>query len=217
MLGEAAAKKLESIPLSNSTIFRRITDISQDVQAQLRAQLFEASHFTLQFDESTDVAGEAILIGFVRYPNAGKIIEELFCYCSLPERTTAEEIFAAINQKLLDYELDWKNVVGICTDGAATMTGVRSGLVKRIATPVSKIRLICYQKVSQEIIWSVKNSDLVSQEFRLGQFKGQRSAFFMFIFENWSRCARFLYILCPNHFTYIESSNFKFKVSSGNT
>lgn len=133
MLGDAAAKKMESIPLSDTTVSRRITEMSQDVQSQLKAQLSEAVHFTLQFDESTDVSGEAILIGFVRYANAGKIVEELFCYISLPERTTGEEIFSAINNKMLDYELDWKNVVGVCTDGAAAMVGVKSGLVKRMA------------------------------------------------------------------------------------
>lgn len=133
MLGDAAAKKMESIPLSATTVTRRIIDMSQDVQAQLRSQLFEAGCFTLQFDESTDVAGEAILIGFVRFPNDGKIIEELFCYCALPERTTSEQIFAAINQKMLDYDLNWKCVVGLCTDGAAAMTGSKSGLAKRVA------------------------------------------------------------------------------------
>lgn len=67
MLGESYAQKLESIPLSHQTIARRIQEMSSDVKSQLFSRLKENVHFTLQFDESTDIVNEAILVGFVRY------------------------------------------------------------------------------------------------------------------------------------------------------
>lgn len=89
--------------------------------------------FALQFDESTDIANEAILIGFVRYAHDFKIEEEIFCMCSLPERTTGEQVFETIDTKLKDYALDWNGVIGLCTNGAAAMKGRRKGLANRMS------------------------------------------------------------------------------------
>lgn len=133
MLGPAALAKVNSIPLSRDTVKRRIAAMARDVERQLVTRLKTSGHFTLQFDESTDISGEAILLGFVRYSYNGKLCEELFCICSLGERTTGEQIFAAINTKMQEYGLDWKNVIGVCTDGAAAMTGSKSGLAKRLS------------------------------------------------------------------------------------
>lgn len=65
MFGQSLAAKVNSIPLSRQTISRRISEMACDVKNQLIARLKESVHFALQFDESTDVANEAILIGFV--------------------------------------------------------------------------------------------------------------------------------------------------------
>lgn len=132
MFGDATASKIASIPLTDSSISRRIVDMSQYVQEQLSSQLKQADFFCLQFDESTDVAGQAILTGFARYPHENKIIENIFCCCALPERTTGEQIFRAIEDKLKEMELEWTSVVGVCTDGASAMIGNKSGLAKRI-------------------------------------------------------------------------------------
>lgn len=133
MFGDTATPKIDAIPLSARTISRRISDMSGDVQEQLRLQLKSAGFFTLQFDESTDIAGQSILMGFVRYPHGNYINENIFCCCALPERTTSEEIFFKIDGKIKEMELEWTSVIGVCTDGAPAMRGEKSGLVKRIA------------------------------------------------------------------------------------
>lgn len=133
LFGESSGEKLNSVPLSRQTIGRRVSEMARDVKNQLVARLKKSVYFTLQFDESTDVANEAILVGFVRYAHEEKILEDIFCFYSLPDRTTGERIFQAIEQKINEYQLDFKNVIGLCTDGAPAMLGVNVGLAKRMS------------------------------------------------------------------------------------
>lgn len=84
MLGTEAANKLKSIPLSDDTVRRRIGDL---ILSQLVGRL-RCCKFSLQLDESTDVASAAQLIALVRYPWDGAILED-FLFCKeVPGRTT---------------------------------------------------------------------------------------------------------------------------------
>ncbi len=67
MVGEEAANKIKSIPLSNDTVSRRIKDISFDVKSQLTERLRSCEQFALQLDECTDVSSAAQLLVYVRY------------------------------------------------------------------------------------------------------------------------------------------------------
>ncbi|MBN3299393.1 SCND3 protein, partial [Amia calva] len=58
--------KLKNIPLSDTTIGRRIDDMASDVRVQLVEKLRLAEAFTLQLDESTDMSNDAQLLVFVR-------------------------------------------------------------------------------------------------------------------------------------------------------
>ena len=60
MLGEAAAAKLNAIPLSDNTVQRRISDMASDVKEQVLNGVRESPFFSIQLDESTDVANCAI-------------------------------------------------------------------------------------------------------------------------------------------------------------
>ena len=53
-IDEKLAEKLKCIPLSNNTIFRRINDISNNLEEQLILRLKAAGDFSIQLDESTD-------------------------------------------------------------------------------------------------------------------------------------------------------------------
>ncbi|XP_036219150.2 zinc finger BED domain-containing protein 5 [Bactrocera oleae] len=67
MLDEKSAKHLSTVPLSNDTVSRRIHDLASYVKQELVTRL-QNTRFALQIDESTDVAGLAILLVIVRYP-----------------------------------------------------------------------------------------------------------------------------------------------------
>jgi hypothetical protein len=132
MLGEAAAAKLNAIPLSDNTVQRRISDMASDVKEQVLNGVRESPFFSIQLDESTDVANCAQLMVYVRYIEELSVQDEfLFCH-PLPTRTTAEEIFKALNEFMQESRIDWSRCSGICTDGARAMTGRHSGLVKKV-------------------------------------------------------------------------------------
>ena len=57
MLGEKNATEVGKIPLSNDTVARRISEMSQWMEDQLIQRIASSPFFALQFDDSTDVQG----------------------------------------------------------------------------------------------------------------------------------------------------------------
>lgn len=138
VLDSNAAAKIDLVPLSDTTIKRRFSDMARDVDEQLRSRLVPSRHIALQFDESTDIANEAILLVFVRYIYEFHIVEDIFCFISLPDQTTGEKLFEALDNRMRELQLDWKKVVGLCTDGTRAMLGENKGLAKRITDVTSE-------------------------------------------------------------------------------
>ena len=58
MIGEKERKLLDPIPLSASTVKRRITDMSNDVLEQTVNQVSASPFYAIQLDESTDIAAQ---------------------------------------------------------------------------------------------------------------------------------------------------------------
>ena len=131
LLGKAYSEKLKVIPLSDNTVSRRIDDMAEDILIQLITRLQKVK-FAIQIDESTDIASVAQLLVYVRYIWDGESLEDfLFCKALLG-RTTGEELFKAVNDFFEEHALAWAQCIRLCTDGAAAMTGKKSGLVGRV-------------------------------------------------------------------------------------
>ncbi|GFU33830.1 zinc finger BED domain-containing protein 5 [Trichonephila clavipes] len=131
MLDEKSAKHVSTVPLSNDTVSRRIHDLASYVKQELVTRLQKA-RFVLQIDESTDVAGLAILLVIVRYPYEISFEEDMLICSPLPTNTTGEEIFNKISIFFEENNLSWNDCIDVCTDGATAMTDNTAGLVSRI-------------------------------------------------------------------------------------
>ena len=67
MIGKNYVRNIEAVPLSNSTVSRRICDMAEYCQKEVINRVKQSPTFSLQMDESTDVKGLAVLLVFVRY------------------------------------------------------------------------------------------------------------------------------------------------------
>ena len=132
ILGEASAKKMQQVALSNNTIQRRISKMSIDVKEQVLTEIKSSPLFSFQLDESTDVSSCSQLLVFVRYINSGDIKDE-FLFCSALETTTkADDVMEKVSTFFKEEDLQWENVCGVCTDGAPAMLGSKSGFQSRV-------------------------------------------------------------------------------------
>jgi len=104
MLDEKAVKKINTIPLSNDTVRRRINDISTYIKSELISRL-KWNNFSLQMDESTDVSGLAVLLVFVRYKYHTSLEEDLLLCQHLSTYTTGYEIFNMLNNFFEFFEI----------------------------------------------------------------------------------------------------------------
>ncbi|KAJ8001210.1 hypothetical protein DPEC_G00191970 [Dallia pectoralis] len=109
MLGEAAAAKLDAIPISDNTIQRRISDVACDVKEQVLDSVRESPFHAIQLDESTDVAHCAQLMVScsctqVRWLSRGKVLTRL---CDLREEVLLflREINSPLAKHLAD--MNW--------------------------------------------------------------------------------------------------------------
>lgn len=84
--------------LSNDTIMRRISLMSTDVKQQVTDEIKASPMFSIQLDESTDVASCSQLLVFVRYLDMEDVKEE-FLYWNVSETTaTAQDVMDSISK-----------------------------------------------------------------------------------------------------------------------
>ena len=62
MFGEEAVSKLSKTPLSVNTISRRIHDMLENIECNIKSKILKHKLFALQVDKSTDITGKAQLL-----------------------------------------------------------------------------------------------------------------------------------------------------------
>ncbi|XP_036917373.1 zinc finger MYM-type protein 6 isoform X4 [Sturnira hondurensis] len=134
VVSSSAGDKMKTIPLPNNTIGHRIDELSADIEDQLIQKVKESKWFALQIDEFSETSNITLLLCYVRFidNDCSDIKEELLCCIEMPSQITGVEIFELINKYIDSKSLNWKHCVGLCTDGAASMTGRYSGLRAKI-------------------------------------------------------------------------------------
>ncbi|XP_072394958.1 zinc finger MYM-type protein 6-like [Diabrotica undecimpunctata] len=130
ILGDKYDKQMQNLPLSNDTVSRRIEDMASDVETQLLKKIHFSKIFAVQLDESTYITNKAILLVYIQFIDKDnkKISEEFLTSIELQDNTTGKDIFKSIDGYFTLKNLFWKDCVGLCSDGAAAMTGHKTGL-----------------------------------------------------------------------------------------
>ncbi|XP_067943128.1 protein FAM200C-like [Watersipora subatra] len=112
VLGKVAERKKSAISLSNNTIQRRITEMSENINKQLVEEIRNALFglFSIQLDESTDVESCAQLLVFARYMYVNnENIKEAFLFCSALKTTIhASKILDKVSQFSETEKLSWE-------------------------------------------------------------------------------------------------------------
>lgn len=129
-------ENVNKVPLSHQTVSRRVNEIGAQLAANLQRDLEQCESFSIALDETTDIKDEAQLLFWVRYFIGDRTGEGILALVSLPEHTTADDIFNAFQATVTRFNLDLKKLASICTDGAPAMLGIHNGfaaLVKKHA------------------------------------------------------------------------------------
>ena len=114
--------------------------MSQDVLLQVVEEMRSSPIFFFQLGESTDVSSFAHLLVYARYIFENNIKEQYLFSEPLSTTCKGEDVFRVVKVFFESHALDWKQFVGICTDGALSMIGDKSvfkGLVTNVASHVS--------------------------------------------------------------------------------
>ncbi|UYV78802.1 hypothetical protein LAZ67_16002829 [Cordylochernes scorpioides] len=143
MLTNDAMEKVTKIPLSSKTIAKRIEDISEDIELQIKQSFNDSStKWAIQLDETTDISNKAQLLAFLRFVDTGKIVNNYFFCKELKLRTTGADIFELVDENVMKYNLRWENCVSVCTDGAPAMKGSRKGLIAHVIKKNPNIKFV---------------------------------------------------------------------------
>lgn len=110
------ARDLDTIPLSNDTVSRRIKFMTLQMTFGVNwlKEWSEVCFALLQVDESTDISNSAQLLVFIRYSFGGRLHEDML-FCSTLEGTcTGNAIFTELDSKLREMGLPWYHAVWWC-------------------------------------------------------------------------------------------------------
>ncbi|GBN65668.1 Zinc finger BED domain-containing protein 5 [Araneus ventricosus] len=139
MFGEDHVQKIKNIPSSNSTVSRRIKDMSIDIEANINERIKKNPFFSIQLYESTDVSDLPILLVIARYFNIKELEENLLLCYLITKRCTSEGILNAIQGYFCENEIDWAKCCGVCIDGGKSMSVYYEGLRCRIKIVVPHV------------------------------------------------------------------------------
>lgn len=106
------------------------------------------SPYSLLIDESTDISVTKKLgVAIIYYSEKSKSVVSTFLALHSLEKGDAASIVKAVKEVVQDFNLDLLKMQGIGTDNASVMTGVNTGVYKRLKAEIPHlilIRCVCH-------------------------------------------------------------------------
>lgn len=126
-----------NISLTRNTVADRISELSADLDNQLKRKTESFLPFSVAIDESTDTADVSQLAIFVGgVDETLTVAEEFLELVPMTDTTTAEDIFRSVVGALDRVGVDWSRAVSLATDGAPSMIGKKTGVVTKFREKV---------------------------------------------------------------------------------
>ena len=127
------SSQFANISLSRQTVVRRIHEMSENISNSLRSRIASFQSFSLLLDESTDTRDTAQLAVIIsRFESEFTITEELLPLVPMKCTTTEKDLFDAVLNVMVDFNLDYKLLGAITTDGVLSILGKINGLAVRL-------------------------------------------------------------------------------------
>lgn len=121
-----------------------LTIMAEHVLKLIVADVKKSGKFAIIVDETSDIARTEQVALCLSYLADGKK-QEAFIGFYDTKSTEGEVLYQLVKKALNDLELDIKNIVGQCYDGAANMCGIYKGLATQIKTSApNAIYVHCY-------------------------------------------------------------------------
>uniref|UniRef100_I3J839 SPIN-DOC-like zinc-finger domain-containing protein n=1 Tax=Oreochromis niloticus TaxID=8128 RepID=I3J839_ORENI len=126
-----------NISLTRNTVADRISDLSADLDSQLKQKIKSVIVFSVAIDEGMDITDVAQLAIFIRgVDDTLTVTEEFVEFVPMTDTTTAADIFTALVGALDRVGVDRSRAVSLATDGAPSMIGKKAGVVKKFRDKV---------------------------------------------------------------------------------
>ena len=119
----------------------RISDLSANLDSQLKNKVKSFVTFSVALAESTDISDVAQLAIFIRGVDETLSVTEEFLGWLVPmmDTTTANDVFNSLVGALNRVGVDWSRAVRIATDGAPSMIGKKAGVVTKFREKVQAV------------------------------------------------------------------------------
>lgn len=145
-----------------------ISYIASHLREDLVSQIKESQYVSVLLDGSTDKSDDEELIIYIRFIREARVKETFLSIVSL-EDATSDGYLKTLETELMQLGLGElltnTKLVGIGTDGAASMIGVRNGLVTQISKKLENlvnVHCVAHQ-LQLTVLHSVKNVKFIDE------------------------------------------------------
>ena len=168
---QTVAKKLKDNPrnakYTHKDIQNEIFEIMADmVRNEISEETREAEHFALMVDESKDIRKTEQISIVVLYLKGDNLREE-FLHFAHADGLDADSLLRSIQQTLSQCNIDKNMCVGQCYDGAAVMSGSKSGVQQKFKKDVPQALYIhCHaHRLNLVLVDVVRNVEAAAEFF----------------------------------------------------
>ena len=135
VLHKPSEEVIESIPLSNNTVQRKVDEMSGNTEEHL-CLILETTKFSLQFDESTLPDKKSLPLAYVRFVKDGNLMKKFLFAKELETHTTSESVFQLVVGFFNEKEIPLTDIVSCATDGAPSVFSRHQEFVKYLKEEV---------------------------------------------------------------------------------